>query len=62
MDLADGNLNDIINEYRQENFSDCMDDDTVYYYFNQILNGVEYAYKEGIIHRDLKPLNILKFG
>lgn len=62
MDLADGNLNDIINEYRQENFSDCMDDDTVYYYFNQILNVVEYAYKEGIIHRDLKPLNILKFG
>ncbi|MGE1197493.1 serine/threonine-protein kinase [Priestia megaterium] len=60
MPLANGNLRATLQSYRENNFG-FMDDETAIYYFNQILDGVEYAHREGIIHRDLKPENILVF-
>lgn len=61
MPLADGNLRDILKQHREDHLEN-MDDETAMYYFNQILEGVEYSHKEGIIHRDLKPENILVFN
>lgn len=29
------------------------------YYFSRILDGMEYAHKQGVIHRDIKPSNII---
>ncbi|WP_176586034.1 serine/threonine-protein kinase [Priestia megaterium] len=60
MPLAKENLRTALQNYRENNFG-YMDDATAVYYFNQILDGVEYAHREGIIHRDLKPENILVF-
>lgn len=62
MNLADKSLAEIISEYREDNLGKYMDDETVYYYFSQILQGIEFAHKEGVIHRDLKPMNILSIN
>ncbi|MFB2348492.1 serine/threonine-protein kinase [Priestia megaterium] len=60
MPLALKNLRKFLVQYREENIR-RMDDETTIYYFNQILDGIEHAHKEGIIHRDLKPENILVY-
>lgn len=61
MPLAKENLRDFLKRYREDN-PGYMDDVTAVYYFNQILDGIEYAHQEGIIHRDLKPENVLVFN
>ncbi|QOQ55555.1 serine/threonine-protein kinase [Bacillus amyloliquefaciens] len=60
MPLAQKNLRDFLQEYREDHFT-VMDDETAIFYFSQILDGVGFAHKEGIVHRDLKPENILIF-
>lgn len=61
MPLAVKNLSQELAEYRIDNIGN-MDDDTASFYFEQILDAVEYAHKEGVVHRDLKPLNIFIFS
>ncbi|NHM29014.1 protein kinase domain-containing protein [Neobacillus terrae] len=61
MPLAEKNLRDLMSQFRLNNIG-RMDDETAVFYFNQILDGVEYAHKAGIIHRDLKPENILVYN
>ncbi|KAJ7110723.1 kinase-like domain-containing protein [Mycena crocata] len=34
-------------------------DEVAHYYFNQLIDGIDYMHKEGVCHRDLKPENIL---
>ncbi|KAH7906290.1 kinase-like domain-containing protein [Hygrophoropsis aurantiaca] len=34
-------------------------DEVAHYYFNQLLDGMDYIHKEGVCHRDLKPENLL---
>lgn len=60
MPLADENLRDFMIRYRMDNLGN-MDDETAVFYFNQVLDGIDYAHKSGIIHRDLKPENILVY-
>ncbi|KEF36295.1 protein kinase family protein [Schinkia azotoformans MEV2011] len=60
MPLAENNFRKLMIEYRNDNLGK-MDDETAAFYFRQILDGIEYAHKNGIIHRDLKPENILVY-
>ncbi|MEC1776000.1 protein kinase [Bacillus mojavensis] len=60
MPLAKSNLRDFLIQYRQDN-PGFMDDETAVFYFNQLLDGISFAHREGVIHRDLKPENILVF-
>lgn len=60
MPLAIRNFSEELVEYRKDNLGN-MDDDNAAYYFEKILDAVEYAHNEGVIHRDLKPQNIFIF-
>ena len=53
MDLMDGNVRQIINEYNHLNFETKLD---IAY---QISCGIYHLHKHKIIHRDIKPENIL---
>jgi serine/threonine protein kinase len=36
-----------------------LTEDQAFFYFNQLVEGVEYCHKLGVCHRDLKPENLL---
>ncbi|KAF5768080.1 putative protein kinase CAMK-CAMKL-CHK1 family [Helianthus annuus] len=51
--LRGGNLSDKIVEHGR------MNEDEARYYFQQLINAVDYCHSRGIYHRDLKPKNLL---
>ncbi len=57
MDYCDGGtLKDRLNLYIKQNI--FLQEDLIWYWALQILNGLKYLHGKGIIHRDLKPDNI----
>ncbi|WRP07363.1 serine/threonine-protein kinase [Rossellomorea aquimaris] len=61
MPLARKNFRELLKEYREDHLGN-VEDLIAIFYFNQILDGIEYAHEKEIIHRDLKPENILIYG
>ncbi|PWH13561.1 MAG: hypothetical protein DDG60_10005 [Anaerolineae bacterium] len=58
MELLEGDtLRARLNQYRVR--GKCMPLAEVMHILTDVLNGLEYAHREGVIHRDIKPSNIL---
>ncbi|SFC95899.1 serine/threonine-protein kinase [Bacillus sp. UNCCL81] len=60
MPLAKCNFVTLLAQYREDNLKP-MDDEIARYFFEQLIDALEYVHANNIIHRDLNPRNILVY-
>ena len=59
--LTDGNLSDMLKDPETDQPSP-LESDQALYYFQQLLEGVQFLHKNNVMHLDIKGLNLLIFN